>query len=548
MTERVEILGIQFDNLTQRETLKRIGLMVRSGQPHQIVTPAIEQLITARRSPDYNRMLQEADLVVPDGMPVIFASRWHKTPLQERITGVDLVPEICRLAAEEGFRVFFFGAMEGIAQETADLMRQRFPKLQIAGVYSPPYKFEEQVHEEHKAIQLIQEAKPDVLLVAISSPRAELWIHRRKQEIHVPVMIGIGGSFNFLTGREKRAPQWIQNIGMEGIYRFLLRPREIGRRIIINAPYFFLLLFDLLTYRSQKRIALWSRPILLGLVDALLAPGAFLLAIWFYFRSGIFSNAPDPFPEYKSLLEMPAYSDLPVFVSLLTILALWSQRLYLRDKYISGKTLLRRIFTASILSVFLLIAFQFLFKDIFMADRFLGFSRMVFGFYGLFLFFMLSLWRWGFLRLEYALHRLRINLDRLILVGMTPRAKEMVQTMLNKPELGNLPLGYVLTSQVNHFEEQIIPFLGTLADLERLLPARKVDEILVADNDLALDDLLRIVTLCRKHKVALSLVPTLQELLGASSEIKRMGDLRVITVALDTPVAELLVKDGEKDE
>ena len=117
MTERVEILGIQFDNLTQRETLKRIGLMVRSGQPHQIVTPAIEQLITARRSPDYNRMLQEADLVVPDGMPVIFASRWHKTPLQERITGVDLVPEICRLAAEEGFRVFFFGAMEGIARK-----------------------------------------------------------------------------------------------------------------------------------------------------------------------------------------------------------------------------------------------------------------------------------------------------------------------------------------------------------------------------------------------------------------------------------------------
>ena len=258
--------------------------MVRSGQPHQIVTPAIEQLITARRSPDYNRMLQEADLVVPDGMPVIFAPRWHKTPLQERITGVDLVPEICRLAAEEGFRVFFFGAMEGIAQETADLMRQRFPKLQIAGVYSPPYKFEEQVHEEHKAIQLIQEAKPDVLLVAISSPRAELWIHRRKQEIHVPVMIGIGGSFNFLTGREKRAPQWIQNIGMEGIYRFLLRPREIGRGL---SPMLltFLLLFDLLIYRSQKRIA-WSRPILLGLVDAAGAR-CFSTGDLVYFRSGI---------------------------------------------------------------------------------------------------------------------------------------------------------------------------------------------------------------------------------------------------------------------
>ncbi|MDX9754360.1 MAG: WecB/TagA/CpsF family glycosyltransferase, partial [bacterium] len=117
--DRIELLGVQIDNVTVEEATDRIREMIRGGEPHQIVTPAIDQIIRSRRDPEFSRLLKEAALVLADGMQVVFASRWSKTPLKERVTGVDTLPILCAMAAEEGYSVFFLGGEEGVAAETA---------------------------------------------------------------------------------------------------------------------------------------------------------------------------------------------------------------------------------------------------------------------------------------------------------------------------------------------------------------------------------------------------------------------------------------------
>ncbi len=571
---RVEILGVQIDNLSWDQALERIREMMRSGEPHQVITPAIEQVMLARRDAEFRRVLADADLVVADGMQVVFASRLHKTPLKARITGVDLVPAICRIAVEEDASVFFFGGEEGIAQEAAQCLHKENPGLRVAGTYFPPFGFEKDAEENRKAIEAIEKAKPQVLFVALGCPKQEKWIRQNRDRLGASVMIGIGGAFNMITGREKRAPQWMQQCGMEGLYRLFLRPKTVWRRIAISAPNFFLLLIDLFTYRMQKRAARWARPVILGLMDALLTPMAFLFSCWFYFRSGIFSNNADPFAEHQSIINMPAYSDLLLAVSFLTLFSLWFYKLYEQNKYLNGGALLIRIFKSSLTIVFLLICFQFIFfKGLFRELDFSGYSRAVFGFFGIFSFVALYCWRWLFFQFERWLHRHGINLDRIILVGSLESAACVAQSLSSHPEWGNQPLGAVCPNVINTSNIKI-PLtldlsqrergqdgylndiainptkiepkqhneldLGKISDLKRLLPARKVDEVLIVDANLAMEDLHEVVRLCLEFHVKLSVIPSIHELLGVSSEIKQMGDYQVITVALDQSTGRML--------
>ncbi|MEW6238318.1 MAG: WecB/TagA/CpsF family glycosyltransferase [Candidatus Omnitrophota bacterium] len=542
--DRIELLGVQIDNLSWEEALERIHAMILSGEPHHIVTPAIEQVVRARRDPEFYRVYNAADLVVADGMQIVFASRWHKTPLKDRITGVDLIPAICRLAAREGYSVYFLGGKEGVAAEAAQRLQNEIPSLRVAGVLSPPFGFDADPAAEAEAIKAVRQARPDVLFVAMRSPRMETWIDRRKQELGVPVMIGIGGAFDFITGREKRAPQWMQRLGMEGLHRFLHRPRDIGKRLLAHAPYFFFLLADRFTYRTQKRAASCIRPAMLALGDAALGPLCFLFSYWLYFRSGIFPNAADPFPE-RALLDMPAYSDLLIFVSILGVLSMGINRLYRRDKYAAPAALALRLLKVSFMTVFLLIGFQFVFKDIFKPYNFRGFSRVVFGFFALSYFSALFLWREAFRRFEFFLHKSGFNLDRIIVVGTNRSACEIAEAMTQRPEWGNLPLGFLSTAESPENPNVQAPIIGEIRDLQRLLPARKVDEVLIADNAIPMSGLLEIVEICRKNRVTLSIIPTIHELLGVSSEIKRIGDYRVITVTPSREIAGMLSRGGK---
>lgn len=258
MRELVTILGIPIDNLTLDSALQRIEEMVYFGRTHrrshQIATVNTNFLTNARSDPMLNRLLNNVDMATADGMPLIWASRLLGTPLRERVTGSDMVPALAARAAEKGLSLYLLGAAPGVAQRAADLLQARHPQLIIAGVASPPFEPIETMDRAY--IDAIKQADPDILLVAFGNPKQEKWIDRYGSEINVPVMIGVGASLDFIAGKTRRAPLWMQNLGLEWAYRVLQEPGRLWRRYVTNFLVFFpCVIWQLLTTWRQQRLA-----------------------------------------------------------------------------------------------------------------------------------------------------------------------------------------------------------------------------------------------------------------------------------------------------
>ena len=231
MTNRppVAILGVPFDNVTCAEAVELIEGMIESRQPHYLVTANVDFLTQAEDDVELRRILRDAHLVLCDGTPLVWASRFLGNPLPERVAGADLVPQLIRVAAEKGHRIFFLGATPDSAEEAVCRMRKQYPGLVMAGHYSPPFnRLLEMDHGEIK--RRIHEAKPDLLFVAFGCPKAEKWIAMHYQELGVPVVAGVGATIDFLAGRIKRAPKWVQRAGAEWLFRLAQEPRRLARR------------------------------------------------------------------------------------------------------------------------------------------------------------------------------------------------------------------------------------------------------------------------------------------------------------------------------
>ena len=225
----VAIIGVPFDNVTLAETIDRIRAMIASGRPHYVVTANMDFLVQALGDVELRRILLEADLVLCDGTPLVWASRWLGNPLRERVAGADLVPVLIREAARHGHRVFLLGAGAGVAAIAAERLTREHPSLIIAGHYSPPFNpLLEMDHEE--AMGRIREARPDVLLVSFGCPKQEKWISMHYRSLGVPVVIGVGAALDFLADRVRRAPPWMQRGGLEWGYRLMQEPRRLFRR------------------------------------------------------------------------------------------------------------------------------------------------------------------------------------------------------------------------------------------------------------------------------------------------------------------------------
>ncbi len=225
----VAILGVPFDNVTTSEALEAIGQMAESNSPHYVVTANMDFLALARSDKGLRRILADAHMVLCDGTPVVWASRLLGNPLAERVAGSDLVPLVLQRAAEKGYRVFFLGASPESAELAVSRVRLALPSLIVAGHYSPPFApLEKMDHEE--ILGRIREANPHIVLVAFGCPKAEKWMAMHYMELGVPVMVGVGGTIDFLAGRFKRAPGWMQRTGLEWLYRLGQEPRRLWRR------------------------------------------------------------------------------------------------------------------------------------------------------------------------------------------------------------------------------------------------------------------------------------------------------------------------------
>jgi N-acetylglucosaminyldiphosphoundecaprenol N-acetyl-beta-D-mannosaminyltransferase len=225
----VSILGIPVDAVTMNEALARIAGMVESGRPHYVVTPNVDFLVQAQTNPELHRILCEADLVLCDGQPLVWASRWLGNPLPERVAGADLAPRLIEQAERKGHRIYLLGATTESNAEAARRLKQRHPRLQLAGHYAPPIcPLAEMDHEA--IICRIRAAEPDILLVSFGCPKQEQWISRHYRALGVPVCLGLGATIDFLAGRVRRAPAWMQRSGLEWTYRLSQEPRRLFRR------------------------------------------------------------------------------------------------------------------------------------------------------------------------------------------------------------------------------------------------------------------------------------------------------------------------------
>lgn len=235
---RLNILGCEVDNLDMEETLSRVEGFIDSGRPHQHVVVNADKVVKAHRDADLREVINRCDLINADGMPVVWASRLLGKPLKERVTGVDLFFRLIERAAERGWGVYFLGAREEVVTQLVDTLQKRHPQLRVAGYRNGYWKPE----EEAGVAAAIGEVQPQLLFVAISSPKKEEFLAAHQASMRVPFAMGVGGTFDVATGRVKRAPRWMQESGFEWFYRFLQEPRRMFRRYFIEDMFFFWLL------------------------------------------------------------------------------------------------------------------------------------------------------------------------------------------------------------------------------------------------------------------------------------------------------------------
>lgn len=231
---RVKFMNTEIDNLTMKEVLEKIDELIREDKNAYVVTPNVDHIIQLERSGELVEVYKNADLILCDGKPLIWISKWYGTPIKEKISGSDLFPRLCAMASKRGYKMFFLGAAEGVAARAAENLEKRFPGLQVVETYSPPYGFEKDVAEIEKIKKMIKDVEPHILIVGLGCPKQELFILHHKDDLGVPISLGLGASLDFEAGEVKRAPRWMADHGLEWVYRIFQDPKRLAKRYLVD--------------------------------------------------------------------------------------------------------------------------------------------------------------------------------------------------------------------------------------------------------------------------------------------------------------------------
>jgi N-acetylglucosaminyldiphosphoundecaprenol N-acetyl-beta-D-mannosaminyltransferase len=228
-TERAELLGLSFDTVTMETAVARCLEFCRAPRAsHTVITANASHLCMMRRDPELALACRAAHLILADGMSVVWALRASGQPVPERVAGVDLMARLLTAAAERGLRIYFLGARREVVAALVEKSRVQYPDIEIAGFRDGYFGRDDQPG----IVEEVRASRADILFVGMPSPFKETWCERHRQSLEVPVIMGVGGSFDVLAGFIRRAPHWAQALGLEWFWRLLMEPRKLWKRYL----------------------------------------------------------------------------------------------------------------------------------------------------------------------------------------------------------------------------------------------------------------------------------------------------------------------------
>jgi N-acetylglucosaminyldiphosphoundecaprenol N-acetyl-beta-D-mannosaminyltransferase len=239
MKNRINILNCPIDKLTMQETIDIIDKSIQNKISLQHVVVNAAKMVYMQKDKELYESVVNSDIINPDGQAVVWASRILNQPLRERVSGIDLMGNLVKLASEKDYKIFFFGAKEEVTKGVVDKYISLYNNKIIAGYRNGYFKKE----EEEIIVKEISDSNADILFVAISSPTKEIFLNKYKDIINIPFIMGVGGSFDVVSGKVKRAPLWMQKYGLEWFYRVIQEPRRMWKRYLVTNSLFLYLVF-----------------------------------------------------------------------------------------------------------------------------------------------------------------------------------------------------------------------------------------------------------------------------------------------------------------
>ena len=238
MHPKHNILGIQISSISMSNLLDDFAGLIRSSSKASVCITPVNSILAARKNDLVAAIYNNANFTLCDGVPVLWASRFLGTPIEQRITGLDLLPALLEFCASNNFSLFFLGASPGVGDALKAKAELLHPSINIKGVYCPPFAAKFEKAENDKMMAAINAVKPDIVLVSLTAPKQDIWISENLEYLDTKIAIGIGGAFEVTAGLINRAPLWMQKAGLEWFYRFTQEPKRMFKRYFIEAPVF----------------------------------------------------------------------------------------------------------------------------------------------------------------------------------------------------------------------------------------------------------------------------------------------------------------------
>lgn len=232
--KKQKLLNTYVNNVSMEETISAINSMIETGEKRYIVAINVDVVMKIEKDTYLKKITNDADMVLVDGKPLIWISKMHKKPVKAKISGSDLVPLLCKDAAEKGHTIFIIGGKDGIADKAKARLEKKYPGIKIVGTYAPPFGFEKNESELNKINKMISDKKPDLLIACFGCPKQEKWIYENYQKYDAKVSICAGATIDFLAGNVNRAPRWMSEHGLEWFYRFLQEPKRMFKRYFVD--------------------------------------------------------------------------------------------------------------------------------------------------------------------------------------------------------------------------------------------------------------------------------------------------------------------------